>query len=222
MKQLATILILTTVVYACFNAGRRKDVSVLTDAEKHALMEGCDIGEVIDSDISGKSFRIITCGQFSDCLTGCGSSSAQSIQQRYNGMFEIKEKAVFDEEFDEYLKFSILYYKNSYIAVYRQEGTTVVSDREITLEDNIISAEIKDADIMLNRTIHAGMTKDGFFGKIFNNAGMYDFKHIDTFQNSPPIDGLTQDFIFRNDTLERIVLSSDFDLIPLDSILSPQ
>jgi hypothetical protein len=112
-----------------------------------------------------------------------------------------------------------LYYKNSYILIYHQEGTIVLSDKEVKLEDNIISAEIKATDIILYKGIHAGMSKEAFFNKIFNNAYMYDFQHVDTFQNSEPIDGMMQNFIFQNGCLEKVVLSSDFDLIPIDSIL---
>jgi hypothetical protein len=235
MKQLVNILILI-MLFVCFNnkqlihcnneliytvntANTKKNVFDLPDSEKNALIESCDIGEILDLNIEEKHFWVITADLFSNYLLGYGHCDPQSIQQRYNNIFEVKEKIIFDKEFDEYLRFSILYYKNSYILIYHQEGTIVVSDREVTLEDNIISAEIKTEGIILYEAIYVGMHRDEFFNKIFKKSHMYDFQNVDTFQNSTLIDGMTQNFIFQNDYLKKVVLSSDFDLVPIDSIL---
>jgi hypothetical protein len=75
-----------------------KDIFDLLDSEKKTLIENSNIGEILDLDIGGKHLWLVTTSLFSNYLLGYGRYDPQSIQQRYNNIFEIKETTIFDKE----------------------------------------------------------------------------------------------------------------------------
>jgi hypothetical protein len=146
-------------------------------------------------------FSVISGGNLSYFPFGC-FNTPEIIVHHLNLDFTIKKIFVEEEGFSEIQTIDKLTFKDSFIKIY---------NNSITESYDIMFSKIIDKEIMLLSDIHIGMSKKDFFNKIFFEDVPFDFEKIEMFVNSDEMGSITQNFIFKDNKLEQIIMDSDYD-----------
>ena len=181
------------------------DYIELTDKEFKALIESSNIGfmEVFQKN----PLDVNTDGEFTYLLFGKVPNSVEGLQYRYNNIFKVEKQEIVIEEENSIEIVHKLIYKNSFLKVFFNS---------VKNTDDIVSGKIENKEIALALDIHVGMSKKDFFNKIFANGINVDFHALDTFQNMNFIGEIKQKLVFKEDTLNKVILTSDYDWIPFE------
>jgi len=180
-----------------------KNMSQLSEDEIKELADGSRIGPMTIYNTKD-TLEVISEGELTNSLLGDDISDS-GIQECYNNIFKIEHQIVDHELLDKALQVSKFLYKDSFIKVHNDQNQCW-----------IVSGRIINKEIFMARNIQLGIPKKDFFNKIFKNASAFDFNSIDTFRNSDFMGDILQEFIFKADTLNRVIISSGNGVIPFE------
>jgi hypothetical protein len=148
-------------------------------------------------------------GQITNHLLG-DELSHERLNNRFNVILnkEIQHYTLIGVE-QEVFKYT---FKDSFIKIFHYK------------EDNknyLVCGRLVDEGFSTALDISIGMSKDEFFSRLFHEISNYDFSSIDTIVNYSSDGGMNQKFIFNNNFLKEIQISSymtwiDFELKKLD------
>ena len=172
------------------------DVVKMTDSDFYQLTKESFMD--IELLLKGTKLDIISTGDLTYELFG-SSNDIKKLQKRYNNMFTVEQQVINDE------KIHKLKYKDSFIKVYYNSYKD---------DYDIVSGSIANEEIKMIWNISIGMHKNDFFKILFQNSFKYNFQGIDTVSNQDYLGDNQQYFIFKADTLNKIVLESNYDWIP--------
>lgn len=183
-----------------------KDYSKLTDEDFKALIESSNIGYM--QVFQKNPLDVNTDGEFTYLLFGSVPNTVFGLQHRYCNMFTIEKQEITIKEMnDTVMIVNKLKYKNSFLKVYFNGATNT---------NDIVSGKIENMEIGMALGIHIGIPKKDFFNKIFAKGSNVDFHALDTFRNMNGNGEIKQEFVFKADTLNKVILTSDYDWIPFD------
>jgi len=182
-----------------------KRISQLTAEEIQELADGSRIGPMTIYNTKD-ALEVTSEGELTNSLLG-EDYSISGLQQHYNQVFNDNRQEIKDEESGEIQIINKLFFKESFVKVYYNP---------IKKQDDIVSGKIVNKELFMVKNIQLGISKKDFFDKIFKDASTFDFSTIDIFRNSDLMGDILQEFIFKADTLNQVILTSNYDWIPFE------
>lgn len=131
------------------------------------------------------------------------------FQSRYNDIFQV-DKIKLDNDYNENIAYKLVF-KDSYVVIhhYIYEGVDCDQYKKID-SHNIAYGIIRDKGIELKYNIHIGMNKEDI---LIEKFGFPHIQSIDTLSFGDEMGDIGQQFIFKGDTLEKVLISSNYDFV---------
>jgi hypothetical protein len=186
-------------------SNKHKKIRDLSIKELHELEERSKIGRMIIFG-AGETLSISSDGELTYAILGRGNRP-NTLQSRYNDIFKIDRDYIKNSESMQDQLITRLNFRNSFIKLYDNP------EKKVT---DIVSARIEDKEIVVAYNIKIGMLRSDFFNHIFIDSENYDFSSVDTVSNGDESGDMLQFFIFKKNTLNEIIIKSDYNWIPFD------
>lgn len=177
-----------------------KVLSELSENEECIFSKGSKIGRIII--FRNSNILDISSDQELTYSIFGSDNSIQGLQDKYKNIFILEYLRRTDDSLDVYNTLNKLTFEESQII-------TVLNPD--TKKYDIVASTITDPEIVIEKGIHVGMSKDVFFSKLFEKATNYNFNEIDTFLNGDELGSIQQSFIFKKNTLSKIEIKTDYE-----------
>lgn len=167
------------------------------------LEKNSRIGDMLVHRITLDTISISSSGDLTYYPLG-SNLTEHGLQTKYRNLFKVEYQPIPGELDENSVKFT---YKDSFIKTYYNNEMGRI---------DIVSGIISNGEIYMSSGIFVGMSKNVFFSKIFTDMPGCDLSEINVFRNGDYFGEITQDYIFENDHLRKVIISSSYDWIPSD------
>ena len=184
------------------------------------FVEKIPISELGESQLleieSKSSFNIGLLSVYGHSMSFCSNSnltyyllgyslSENTLRSKYGAeLLKIVEELEFNDTIQIVNKYIV---NNSFFKIHYDQSKDIY---------RLACASIKNPEIKILYGINIGMKKEDFFAKLFEESKDVDFSKIDTVLNGSEDGGISQYYLFKNDTLSDIVVNSVMDWIPCE------